>query len=148
MYLYTDWSGPKQANKEIAAPNRDNGAALGDKVGDLEGFLDLALIACRNRLLNEHGNAWEVLLDLHLDVTAWMEGASEHGGRTDDEGTGALLWSYVLDEVVERLVNAGIPVGRDDERVALFLEDGSGTVCRGINEGDDLEAQAELAMKR
>lgn len=88
-----------------------------------------------------------MFLDLHLDVTAWVEGASEHGGGTDDEGTGALLWSHVLDEIVEGLVNAGIAIGRDDERVTLFLEDGSGALCRRIDEGDDLEAQAELAMK-
>jgi hypothetical protein len=136
-----------QVHKVIAAPNRDNGATLGDRFSDLEGLVDLALIACRNRLLNEHGNAGEELLDLDLDITAWLEGASEHGGRTNDKSTGALLWSHVLDEIIKRLVNACIPIGRDDERVALFLEDGSGTLCRGVNEGDDLEAQAELAEK-
>ena len=86
-----------------------------------------------------------MLLDLYLDITAWLEAAPEHGRRTDDEGTGAFLRRHVLDEIVERFVNASIPIGRDDERVALFLEDGGGTLGRGVNEGDDLEAQAELA---
>ena len=147
MYLYTDRTNVPQVQKVIAAPNRNNGATIGDKISDLEGLVDLALIACRNRLLNEHGNAREMLLDLLLDITAWLQAASEHGGRTDDEGTGALLWSHVLDEIIKRFVNAGIPIGRDDKRVALFLEDGSGTLCGGVDEGDDLEAQAELAKK-
>ena len=136
-----------KVEKEIAAPNRDDRATLGDKFGDLERFLDLALVACRDRLLNEHGNAREVLLDLHLDVTAGLEGASEHRRGTDDEGTGALLWSQVFDEIIEGLVDAGIAIGRDDERVTLFLEDGRGTLCRGVNESDDFEAQAKLATK-
>ena len=146
MYLYTGEGAP-QAQKAIAAPNRDDGATLGDGLSDLERLLDLALIAGSNRLLDEHGNTREVLLDLYLDITALLEGAPEHGGRADDKGTGTLLWRHALDEIVKRFVNASIAVGRDDERVALFLEDGSGALCRGVDEGDDLEAQAELAER-
>lgn len=86
-----------------------------------------------------------MFLDLHFDITARLEGASEHGRRADDEGTGAFLWGGVLDEIIEGFVNAGIPIGRDDEGVALFLKDGRGTLGGGVDEGDDLEAQAELA---
>lgn len=79
MYLHTDWSGSPQVKETIASPNRDNGATIGDEFSDLESFFDLAFRTCCNRLLNEHGNTWEVLLDLYLDITARLEGASEHG---------------------------------------------------------------------
>ena len=65
--------------KGIALPNRDDGATLGDEFSDLERFLDLALRTCCDGLLNEHGDTGEVLLDLHLDITARLECASEHG---------------------------------------------------------------------
>lgn len=115
MYLHRDWRGGPQVKKTIASPNRGNGATLGDEFSDFESFLDLALRTCCDRLLDEHGNAGEVLLDLHLDITARLEGASEHGRRTNDESAGAFLWRHVLDEIIERFVNAGIPIGRDDE---------------------------------
>lgn len=80
MYLRTNWPDASRAKKVIASPNRGNGATFGDELGDLESLLDLALSTCCDGLLNEHGNAGEVLLDLHLDITARLESASEHGG--------------------------------------------------------------------
>ena len=130
----------------VYAPNRAHDTTVVDRLRDLESIRDLTLRARRNRLLNEERYAGEVLDDLEFNITAGLCAATEHGWRADNECMKALLCGPPLDELIKRLVDARVLVCGDDKRVALLLQHGLCTLDGRVNQCNDLEPRAELAV--
>lgn len=74
-----------------------------------------------DRLLDEHGDTWEVLKDLDFNVPARLSRAPKHRGTPDDERAGAFGRLHIRNEVTKRLVDAGVLVSRLHERLTFGL---------------------------
>lgn len=87
-----------------------------------------------------------MLQDLQFDVASGFSGTAEHGRAADNDGAGAIFGGHGLDKVLESLEYTRILVGRHDEGLAFLLKNRGGPFDGGIDEGDDLEARAELTV--
>lgn len=126
-------------------PNRADGAALLDLLGDLERLDKLLLGAGGNGLLDEERDAGEALEDLQLNVASALRRAAEHRGRADDKRARGHVRRRVLDELVERPEHLRALVRAAHERLALLREHGLGALDGGVDDRDDLQAGPELA---
>lgn len=102
--------------------------------------------ASRDRLLYEHCYSREEFEDLHLDVAAWEEGATEHGRTSNNNSTRPIPRGHILDKVLQGLEHTGVLVGGHDERVAFLLEDGGRAFDGRINERNNFETTTKLAV--
>lgn len=72
-------------------PYRTYGARVLHGFGYCVGIGDFFSGTCRDGFFKEHGDAWEVFKNLHLNITTRLQGTAEHGWTADYDGTGSIL---------------------------------------------------------
>lgn len=128
-----------------SSPHGTDRIAIRNKFSNLECLFDLNFRASGNRLLDKHCHPGEILHDLHFNIATGLLRPTEHRRASNDNGPGSLLLGHVLDKIVQCFVNTRVLVRGDDKRVAFLLEDSICTLNSRIDNGNDLETQAEFA---
>lgn len=136
---------PSGTKVKYHIPNRANDTTVADGFRNLECLLDLFFRTGRDRLLNEHRDARQVLQDLHLNVASGLRRTAEHRGATDDNCMWTFSVSHPCDELFEGFVYACVLVRGDNEGLAFLAKHGLCTLDRGVDERNDLEARSQLA---
>lgn len=95
-------------------------------------------------LLNEEGDAGEVLQELNLDVPALLQRSPEHRGAADNDSPGLFVGGVGLDELLEGLADTGVLVGRDNEGIAFFGQSLFRALRVGVDKAYNLEAGSEF----
>jgi hypothetical protein len=134
----------EKKRKDFHLPDGTNSVTVDYGLRHLERLFNLILRSRGNWLFDKQGSFREVPQDLELDIAARTRGTTEHGGRTNDDGTRTFLLCHIFDKVLESLVDASVLICGTYECLALLAKDCGGTVNRGVDEGDYFETGAEL----
>lgn len=116
-----------------------------DHFGDFIAFLDFLGRTSCDRFLDKYSDSGEMLKNLHFYVTATLQRTAEHGWAANDNDPGTLAGGHVFDEFFKGLIDTGILICRDDEGIALLLQDSPRPFDCRIYQGDNFETTAKFA---
>ncbi len=106
-------------------PNRTNRFIVMNHLGDFIAFLNFMSRASCDRFFDEYSDSGKMFKNLHFYVTARLQRSAEHGWAADDDDPGTFGGGHVFDEFIKGLIDTSVLVRRNDEGIALFLQDGS-----------------------
>lgn len=85
-----------------------------------------------------------MLQDAELEIATLKGRASESRRRADDDGIRVLVLLHRRDEIVQRRADTRIGISADNKRRSLPGQDFFGRFSVWVDNGDDLQARAEL----
>lgn len=126
-------------------PNGTYRFTVMDHLGNFIAFLNFMDRTSCDRFLDKYSDSGEMFKNLRFDVTATLQRTAEHGWAANDNDPGTLARSHVFDKFFKVLIDTSVLIRRDDEGIALLLQDGRCPINCRINQGHNFETTAKFA---